>query len=180
MLKKLIYYCVFVAGSLGVPYTLGPAASPSKEIFPSTLVSFIQDFGRTTWETERILRHVWYFSKDNQVDPLEILAIISVESEFNPKALSADGTSIGLMQINAPAHKVSKQSVASIKDNLKFGISLLSEYKKLAKSQKESWRMYNTGPGMAQKCKLCGREYAQKVQEKYLYLRRQNPDQFYS
>lgn len=174
MLKNLAYYCVFLLSLLVVPCSLGTAATPAKESFPSSLTSFIQDFGRTKGEAEKILRHVWYFSRDSQVDPLEVLAIISVESEFNPKAVSADGSSIGLMQINTPAHKINKQAVASIRDNLKFGIDLLSKYKQMARSQKESWRMYNTGPGTARRCKSCGKEYTQKVQEKYWFLKQQD------
>lgn len=75
----------------------------------------------------------------------DILAIISVESAFNPKAYSQKN--VGLMQINLPANG-KKLRNRSIDENIRVGVDLLREYFGLLNGDKRATILsYNAGIG---------------------------------
>ena len=80
---------------------------------------------------QRGIGSVWqdqieYAALTYQVDPALIKAIISAESAWVPTAVSFNGTSVGLMQINYSAHGVSKQAALDPAWNISYGTSVIS------------------------------------------------------
>lgn len=65
------------------------------------------------------------------VDPAVIKAFMSVESSFNPDAVSPTGQGIGLMGINPYAHKnFTREELFNPDNNVNEGARILSEYSK--------------------------------------------------
>lgn len=60
-----------------------------------------------------------------------VIAIMRIESNFEPNAISADGKNYGLMQINEVhiKHFEDKMSILDIKKNVEYSSSLLSSLK---------------------------------------------------
>jgi soluble lytic murein transglycosylase len=120
-------------------------------------------------------------SKDNAIDPMLILAIIKVESEFRPEAVSQRGAR-GLMQVLPIVADHLGQKTAEGKSihpdvlhdpvlNIRLGVSYLSELRKQFRDLRLALTAYNWGPTELQK-KLDENEpipfeYASKVLAAY-------------
>ena len=90
-----------------------------------------------------ILKHAMAYNED----PFKVLAVMGVESNYRPSAISSSGA-VGLMQI-IPAAWAEKCGVEhyelwSMDNNIRCGVVALDEYKKYGKYQLIS---YNRGPG---------------------------------
>lgn len=79
------------------------------------------------------------------IDPKLVLAIIEVESGFNPHAEST--SSKGLMQINAGVWKLQEHVLFDSVLNIKHGVKIFKEYLKTQGSIKNGLTAYNHGPG---------------------------------
>ena len=90
-----------------------------------------------------ILKHAMAFNED----PFKVLAVMGVESNYRPSAISSAGA-VGLMQIipSAWAEKcgVEHYELWSLDNNIRCGVLALDDYKKYGKYQLIS---YNRGPG---------------------------------
>ena len=76
----------------------------------------------------------------------DILAIIALESRFNPFA--RQGGSFGLMQVLVKTHKALIQDKNSIDDQNKVGSTILRNYYvDMGHSKKAAVMSYNSGPG---------------------------------
>jgi len=97
----------------------------------------------------------------------DILAVAQVESNFKANALDPLSPSVGLMQINAPAHKVTKESMMNPDANIRKGSEVLKTYRQLVKTDAQALVMYNAGPrGFASLCAgnpSCTTTYSAKV-----------------
>lgn len=92
-----------------------------------------------------IVRYAYAHAYKDFPQPVHILAIIAIESSFNPKARSLKN--VGLMQINLPANG-KKLRDGSMQENIRVGSQLLNEYYGLLrKSQKAAVLGYNAGVG---------------------------------
>ena len=91
------------------------------------------------------------FSQSQQAwpKPLDVLAVIQVESGFNPKARDSTSGSTGLMQINADSHNVTQIELEQPAKNLSWGIRLLRRYRKEMQSDSAALAAYNMGPAIA-------------------------------
>lgn len=110
----------------------------------------------------------------------DILAVTQVESGFRANAKDSKSPSVGLMQVNAKAHKMPKQTLLDPEKNIEKGAEILHEYRKKAKSDRDAFIMYNAGPGgYASICagkKSCTTPYSAKVQKaKAEFLKRKEP-----
>lgn len=77
------------------------------------------------------------------VDPALVLAIVQVESGFNPKAIGPSKER-GLMQLHP---KYFPKAKLDIKGNMETGVAYLAKLKKLCGHYKEAWFVcYNVGP----------------------------------
>jgi soluble lytic murein transglycosylase-like protein len=100
-------------------------------------------------------------AKRNRLDPLLIVAVMAVESGFNPAAQS-DGGAIGLMQV-IPRYHPDKFSAArgeSVRDpstNIRVGSQALKEYIVRGGTEAAGLQLYNGAPGDTSKA------YATKV-----------------
>lgn len=76
----------------------------------------------------------------------DILAIIGVESSFKPHAVSKDGHDLGLMQVRAKAHKLSRSELKTIDQQIKIGAKILRDYyMKLKQNERKTIMAYNSG-----------------------------------
>jgi len=90
---------------------------------------------------ENIVNLVYTYSKgDSFPRPITVLAIIATESGFKPNARSYLGAT-GLMQVMEKYHG----PTPTIEDNIRKGIEILKEYRKLTKSDAEALEAYNVG-----------------------------------
>lgn len=97
--------------------------------------------------------------------PIDILAVVAVESSFNKDAGHRIGPSIGLMQINRSAHK--DNASFDPEKNIAFGAKLLADYRKNTRSTSQALVAYNAGPGNVKRVckgqKQCSSPYVKKV-----------------
>lgn len=115
-------------------------------------------------------------SEKNSLDPVLILAIIQVESRFDPKAVSARGA-LGLMQVTPTAltelmdeGKIPPRTGTNLKDplvNVQVGVTYLAHLHEMFGDLTVALTAYNWGPTRIRK-KLAAKEalptrYAAKV-----------------
>lgn len=81
--------------------------------------------GNSATEEPGIFWHIHHYSRLYEVDPLLVRAVIEVESNFNPKAVSQDGAK-GLMQINPiTAKHLGLNDAFDIGENIEGGVRYL-------------------------------------------------------
>jgi len=83
------------------------------------------------------------------LDPLLILAVIAVESRFNPIAQS-DGGALGLMQVIPHYHKGKMDSADSVLDpetNIQLGARVLKDYIRRGGTEIAGLQLYNGSSG---------------------------------
>lgn len=99
--------------------------------------------------------------------PMDVLAIMQVESKFDKNALDSVSGSTGLMQVNSSVHQVSQEALKAPVTNLSWAIHLLRTYRSMVKSDSQALVAYNQGPGaVPETCgdnRICETEYTQKV-----------------
>jgi soluble lytic murein transglycosylase-like protein len=90
-------------------------------------------YGRAASATRQIAEHAFEAAEDVAVDPLLVLAVIGVESRFDPGAANPSGAK-GLMQV-IPRYHLRKlaahggeQSVLDPGVNVRVGTAILAEY----------------------------------------------------
>lgn len=111
-------------------------------------------------------------ARAHQIDPVLLMAVVAVESRFNPYVVSRVGA-IGLTQTLPSAHPIKIQtmrdqggSLINPKDNLHMGATILAEYLKMSHGNRvQALQRYNGA--------LKDREarYAHKVLRVYDFLR---------
>jgi soluble lytic murein transglycosylase-like protein len=101
----------------------------------------------------------------NAVPSAVIRAIITVESSWDPDALSHKGA-MGLMQVmpaNAKYCGYTPKEMYQPEPNVICGTRIYAEEKKRFGNRKDALRAYNQGSPRAKTCKMCGAKYAKKV-----------------
>lgn len=121
-------------------------------------------------------------SKKHSLDPMLVLAVIKVESQFQDSAISALGAR-GLMQIrpfvaDSLAEEVEWQGERNLDDpilNIKLGVFYLSHLKKRFRVMELALAAYNSGPtevrGRLEEQEEVPLEYATKVLSTYSFYR---------
>ena len=109
------------------------AMSASNPIFVAAIVEWCMSVGSgishlTSDQITSYVSIVMDESVKRQVDPLLVLAIISIESRFDAKARNPSGAS-GLMQIVGSYHtdKISKKELFDPSKNIKAGVQILQD-----------------------------------------------------
>ena len=101
-------------------------------------------------------------------DPDLALAIMAIESNFKPEAVSSAGA-IGLMQVMPQWKKVLgiKQELNEVETSIKYGLVILNFYREMYKDLEMALTAYNRGPGPVDMALMRGRDprndYAAKV-----------------
>lgn len=103
---------------------------------------------------EKLVAEAWHMGQLSQLPPTLILAVMAVESGFNPFAKGTQGA-MGLMQIEPMAHEESlnqfggKLAAFDPLTNLRIGARLLQANIKEAGSVEEGLRLYGRASGQA-------------------------------
>ena len=128
-----------------------PKQSPVEESI-ETLARVVGSKYRVSHDvTREFVGTAYREAKRNRLDPLLIVAVMAVESGFNPAAQS-DGGAIGLMQV-IPRYHPEKFSAArgeSVRDpstNIRVGSQALKEYIVRGGTEAAGLQLYNGAPG---------------------------------
>ena len=97
--------------------------------------------------TDMLVSAAYVTAKDIKIDPLLILAVVAIESGFNPFAESAVGAQ-GLMQVMSKIHHEKLQSLGGVKAalnpvaNIRVGSVILKDYVSRGGSLEAGLKMY--------------------------------------
>lgn len=92
----------------------------------------------------KIRSHVIKSARQYNVDPKLVMAIIKVESNFNPKRVGSSHGEIGLMQLHP---KYFPQASFDVEKNIEAGVRYLAELKRIKGDIGCGWFIhYNVGP----------------------------------
>ncbi|GAA4403479.1 hypothetical protein GCM10023089_07880 [Quisquiliibacterium transsilvanicum] len=97
--------------------------------------------------TQMVVAHAYQIAREAKLDPLLVLAVISVESSFNPKAQSNMGAQ-GLMQVLTRVHKEKFAPFGGVSAafdplaNMRVGTQILKEYVKRTGSVESGLKYY--------------------------------------
>ncbi len=92
-----------------------------------------QRYRKEPYQTEQIVHHAFDIAREVNLDPWLILAVISIESNLNPRAVSGQDAR-GLMQIHARAHAEKFTPHGGIdmafdpETNIRVGAAILRDY----------------------------------------------------
>lgn len=184
-MKKIKFLAIALIASLFLFSTITNASLIKKE-FDSisklmlildnedTIVAAIQKRGKNKSDEKvlrSIIRNVASKTTDNSYPNFEdVIAVIEVESSFNPNAKNAD--CYGLMQISRTAHR--KKLAVDNKDksdaNITVGINYLKELNEMFKNRNSAIMAYNSGPGSFKKG-FRSKAYLKKVNSSTAYYR---------
>jgi soluble lytic murein transglycosylase-like protein len=136
-------------------------------------------------EEVHLAHQVYHYSNQHSLDPLLVLSVIQVESEFSSRAVSPVGA-MGIMQVMpATARYITERrgwswpGESRLFDpsfNIRLATSYLSELIEKFESVEEALIAYNCGEGTMQALNASGlplpRSYAQRVMSIYDWLQR--------
>ena len=113
------------------------------------VVEYLSDRFRVSPEAvESIVRLAYKVGREEKVDPTLILAVVGVESSYNPFAASPVGAK-GLMQVMPKVHKDRFEelspgdwSALDPEDNMRVGAQIINEYTRRAGSVQAGLRWY--------------------------------------
>lgn len=94
-----------------------------------------------------IVHAVWYYSDLNRLDPHHVLAMIRLESRFNPQAVSVEGAR-GLMQVIPKWHrdKLAKRNPHDPVVSIEVGTSIMRDcLNKFSGNVKKAHSCYSSG-----------------------------------
>ena len=124
----------------------------------------------------KIARHVAHYATLYGKDPNLVLAIMAIESRFEPKSVSNKGA-LGLMQVMPQWSKVLgiQENLKDPETNIKYGMQILGFYQQMYKDLEMALTAYNRGPGPVDMALMRGKDfrnnYAAKVLAKYKMLK---------
>lgn len=140
-----------------VPVSLAPrGASPTharigvEELTPAAerLASFVARHYRVARESARdVVRTAFHEGRNNGLDPVLILAVIAVESRFNPIAESDQGA-VGLMQVVPRFHadkiaEIGASSALPLHTNIAIGARILKDSIRRGGGEAAGLQLYN-------------------------------------
>ena len=121
-----------------------------------TLSGFIsQELNRPLDEVVKIVKAVYSQAGLSFPTPVHTLAVIWVESKFDPRAYNPQGPCIGLMQINSGiSGQLSRKALIDPETNVHAGLSILRGYRQMTVDDATALVAYNAGP--SGKDRICG------------------------
>jgi soluble lytic murein transglycosylase-like protein len=129
-----------------------PASEPAEAVLDSVQQALVDHLTRrfqiAAEPTARIVEAAYGAAKQFHLDPLLVLAVISVESRFNPIAESGMGAR-GLMQIIPRYHREKlarhggDEAVLDPESNIRVGAQILREYVRRTGSLEAGLQYYN-------------------------------------
>ena len=129
--------------------TLPAAAEPELAPEQIALAAFLsRRYQVARSVTERVVAAAWRAADEVGLDPLTVLAVVSVESRFNPIAESGMGAK-GLMQIIPRYHRAKldaeggEDAVLDPESNILVGTRILQEYVRRTGTLEAGLQLYN-------------------------------------
>jgi soluble lytic murein transglycosylase-like protein len=123
-----------------------PTASPHRREIEIVASTVARRFRVSLEATRKLVSDAYEAGARSGVDPLLIVAVIAVESRFNPIAQS-DGGAIGLMQVIPHYHEdkfdAASSSVLDPETNIRLGARVLKEYIKRGGTEVAGLQLYN-------------------------------------
>lgn len=176
-MKEQVVACVLTAAVL----VTGCAAKPQVQAISEERVPIrircepVEKSYSVPLETD-IQRRIKEICMEEAIDPTVILAIIDVESSFDPKAMGDGGNSFGLMQIQPRWHSKRMEALGVVdlldpKQNVAVGIDILAEL--VAKYDGDiemALVAYNAGPTGAYRHWFSRGVYSSDYSEKVLEI----------
>ena len=141
-------------------------AIPTPPVAPAVraLQDFIvQKFKRSEEEAAEIVLAAFRYGGVKFPTPVDILAVVGVESSFQSDAIHRIGPSVGLMQINAKAHKEDPENLLDVQENIRKGVEILTQYSR-GRREEATLLAYNAGPANVS-CTACSSPYISKVKK---------------
>jgi len=126
-----------------------------------------------------IAQNVHHYAAIYGQDPDLVLAMIDVESDFEPEIVSHMGA-VGLMQVMPQWKQVLgiREDLDDIETSIKYGLQILGFYREMYKELDVALTAYNRGPGAVDAALMRGQDpknkYAPRVLERYAYFRALN------
>ena len=124
-------------------------ASTEQEQWIAHVLPEIMKFDPSEHEARSIAKWVWIYTQAQGIDPALVLALITVESRFDPFATSAVGAQ-GLMQV-MPFWKKElgnpDDDLFDVSTNIRYGCAILANYIKRYKNIKKALAAYNGSKG---------------------------------
>lgn len=125
------------------------AVQPVRDAWVNKVSNRITLFGNSTHEAKEIARWVWVYSQRHNIRPELVLALITVESRFDPFAVSSVGA-LGLMQV-MPFWKDSmgtpNDNLFDVATNIRYGCAILKHYLSQYRSEESALAAYNGSLG---------------------------------
>jgi len=128
-----------------------PANNSKQDIWIQFVLPEIMKFDPSEYEAKSIAKWVWIHAHAQNLDPSLILALITIESRFDPFATSVVGAQ-GLMQVMP----FWKQELGDAHDdlfdpatNIRYGTAILKHYIKRYHGVKKALAAYNGSKGSA-------------------------------
>ncbi len=141
--------------------TIPPVARDSRPEIDALATLVAKRYRISSEATREVVAAAYREARRVGLDPLLIIAVIAVESRFNPIAES-DAGALGLMQVIPAYHKdqleaAGVNSVLDPDDNIRLGARILKEYIRRGGTEVAGLQIYNGAAGDA------GNAYALKV-----------------
>lgn len=125
------------------------AGNSERDAWVTHVKEAIVPFGKSNHEAEAISQLVWNYAKRHEIDPNLILALITIESRFDPFAISSVGAQ-GLMQV-MPFWKKEignpDDNLFDVATNIRYGCAILKHYIQRYRTQKRALAAYNGSLG---------------------------------
>lgn len=117
----------------------------------------------------QIAHHAHRYAQQQGRDPNLVLAIISVESNFEPTVVSSVGA-VGLMQVMPQWKKVLsiEGDLSEVDVSIKYGLQVLGFYLEMYKDLETALTAYNRGPGPVDMALMRGKDPTNKYAPRVL------------
>jgi soluble lytic murein transglycosylase-like protein len=122
---------------------------PERDAWVKRISQRIILFEKSEHEAKAIARWVWLYTQRHNLDPTLILALITIESRFDPFAVSSVGAQ-GLMQIMPFWKKelgTDNDNLFDVETNIRYGCAILKHYIKRYKTARRALAAYNGSLG---------------------------------
>jgi len=127
-------------------------------------------------KARRILREIWKRAREYSLSPDLIVAVIRIESAFNPRAVSDKGA-LGLMQVMPQYHPLpAGWDPFNIETNIAWGCAVLGNYMRKTDDRRWAVRAYYAGEGGARW--KDAEEYLLKIQQAFAQIQRKPGEPF--
>lgn len=122
---------------------------PERDAWVKQVAPKIMQYEKNEQNAKVIARWVWVYAQRHELDPNLILALITIESQFDPFAISSVGAQ-GLMQI-MPFWKKElgneSDNLFDVATNIRYGCAILKHYFKRYKTATKALAAYNGSKG---------------------------------